>query len=351
MKCLECGEEVVRSKFHFHIKKHYMKLEEYYIKFDFDFTNKEYLENEYYINKKSLKRITKECEGKYLISNLKPMVLYFAKYFEIQKRDASLAGKIYFENNKVWNKGQTKETNPSVMVYANKKKELYKKVKEKLESLSIQDLLKYNVQQNKKIRNILRKKLIKKENYICPICGCGLVDLSNRLVHIHHIDRDNSNDAESNLIVLCAGCHMKLSGHKHRLKKIDFIQNYEMFMGNLDLIKNEFSKIKKNKPNDYSYRNTEYGICEICGEEENIHIHHLDINSNNNNKNNLVFLCRKCHGKVTGYNIKANSKKDMINQLGTVDKFNKKLYCKNSKENGRCSINISKLKLTEFIQS
>jgi len=289
MKCLICGEEVERSSFHFHLKKHNMKMKEYYVKFNFDFTKKDYLENEYCKNEKSLKQITKECEEKYNISNLKSTVLDFAKEFYIKKRTISGAGKLYFENNEIWNKGCTKKDNASVALYSKKKKELYKKVRKKLESLSISELLKFNIQQNKKIRNILRKKLIEKQDNICPICESSLTNLDKRLQHIHHIDRDNSNDTEENLIVLCASCHTKLSGHKHRLKELDFILSYDDFVNNLELVRYEISKIKKNK-------------------------------------------------------------EDMMCQLESVDKFDKKKYYENIKENGKCSINISKLKLTEFIQ-
>jgi 5-methylcytosine-specific restriction endonuclease McrA len=37
-------------------------------------------------------------------------------------------------------------------------------------------------------------------------CHCGGV---NQL-HVHHIDHDNTNHDQSNLAVLCAGCHMRL---------------------------------------------------------------------------------------------------------------------------------------------
>ena len=37
--------------------------------------------------------------------------------------------------------------------------------------------------------------------------------------------------------------------------------------------------------------------CELCGNEENLDIHHIDGNWKNNNLNNLMCLCRSCHIK------------------------------------------------------
>ena len=38
-------------------------------------------------------------------------------------------------------------------------------------------------------------------------------------------------------------------------------------------------------------------VCELCGSETNLDIHHIDGNWRNNNLNNLMCLCRSCHTK------------------------------------------------------
>ena len=35
--------------------------------------------------------------------------------------------------------------------------------------------------------------------------------------------------------------------------------------------------------------------CQRCGEEENLHVHHIDHDSRNNLLENLVVLCQSCH--------------------------------------------------------
>ena len=47
-------------------------------------------------------------------------------------------------------------------------------------------------------------------------------------------------------------------------------------------------------------RNRDRRKCQICGKTElesgeKLHCHHIDYNKKNNNPNNLISLCRKCH--------------------------------------------------------
>lgn len=37
--------------------------------------------------------------------------------------------------------------------------------------------------------------------------------------------------------------------------------------------------------------------CELCGKSKDVEIHHLDKNINNNNRDNLMAVCPKCHAK------------------------------------------------------
>jgi 5-methylcytosine-specific restriction endonuclease McrA len=39
-------------------------------------------------------------------------------------------------------------------------------------------------------------------------------------------------------------------------------------------------------------------ICKLCGEIENLQVHHIDYDKNNCNLNNLITLCKNCNMKV-----------------------------------------------------
>lgn len=51
---------------------------------------------------------------------------------------------------------------------------------------------------------ILRKNIKKRDNYTCQECG-----QTEGKIDCHHIDYNNLNNQQSNLITLCASCHMK----------------------------------------------------------------------------------------------------------------------------------------------
>lgn len=62
--------------------------------------------------------------------------------------------------------------------------------------------------------------------------------------------------------------------------------------------------------------------CEQCGEVNDLTIHHKDGNGSNNAKNklpvnnnpdNLIILCRRCHGKIHGKQ-SWEKRKGMINE-------------------------------------
>lgn len=57
-----------------------------------------------------------------------------------------------------------------------------------------------------------RRELIDSKQSCCEICGTRE---SGRRIHVHHRDRDRSNNSEANLQVLCRDCHYRThKGHK-----------------------------------------------------------------------------------------------------------------------------------------
>ena len=45
---------------------------------------------------------------------------------------------------------------------------------------------------------------------------------------------------------------------------------------------------------------TELGVCEVCGEVPATERHHKDDDPQNNARENVVFCCRACHGRMDG---------------------------------------------------
>ena len=56
-------------------------------------------------------------------------------------------------------------------------------------------------------------------------------------------------------------------------------------------------------------------ICSICGSVVNLHVHHIDGNHSNNNINNLIWVCCKCHNTVVHKPIRDKSGKFITSQL------------------------------------
>ncbi|UTV27219.1 HNH endonuclease [Photobacterium atrarenae] len=87
----------------------------------------------------------------------------------------------------------------------------------------------------KKISDRIRAKA----SYICQHCK---VDLSSdkRLLHTHHINGDKANNADNNLVALCADCHRKEPFHGHMCIKhsdtlrINHLRNEQGVYSNCD---------------------------------------------------------------------------------------------------------------------
>jgi len=63
----------------------------------------------------------------------------------------------------------------------------------------------------------LKEKRRKKDNYTCQECGIlqgECLIKYDRILDIHHIDGDNTNNVLENMITLCISCHSKKKGGK-----------------------------------------------------------------------------------------------------------------------------------------
>lgn len=59
----------------------------------------------------------------------------------------------------------------------------------------------------------IRKTIIKRDNGCCRICG------REHDLHVHHIDYNRLNNADTNLVTLCQSCHQAV--HKENYKPYD----------------------------------------------------------------------------------------------------------------------------------
>lgn len=62
------------------------------------------------------------------------------------------------------------------------------------------------------------------KNYTCEICkvNCSFISLK-RFIHVHHQDRDRTNNNLNNLLVVCIECHAKQPNHEHMMHHQDLI--------------------------------------------------------------------------------------------------------------------------------
>ena len=61
----------------------------------------------------------------------------------------------------------------------------------------------------------LKKRIRKRDNYMCQLCGLTESELCYTL-QIHHVDYNKKNNVDTNLISLCLHCHTK-TNHKRKI--------------------------------------------------------------------------------------------------------------------------------------
>jgi 5-methylcytosine-specific restriction endonuclease McrA len=178
-----------------------------------------------------------------------------------------------------------------------------------------------------------RKIVLKRDGYRCQKCGYDYLD-------IHFIDGNIENNNINNLEVLCRQCHIKyhqnekLKNLKYTLKNFlnELFEDIEMVIITKENLKSHEDKVIENVLNKFAFAiarvlykkllediNSEIekerrlinkSLREIILKKYNyacskckyqyLEIHHIDGNHNNNNLDNLITLCRRCHREAHG---------------------------------------------------
>ncbi len=129
-------------------------------------------------HKSQMKNITKKCEYCSKLFEGKPWYMEKRRFCSNQCRNIALSG----ENHHNWNNGS--------------------------------HLKPYD----KRFNNLFKRRIRKRDNYVCMICGIHSEKLKGAL-DIHHINYDKLNSIPENCISLCKSCHGKTLKNKHLWQK------------------------------------------------------------------------------------------------------------------------------------
>lgn len=109
------------------------------------------------------------------------------------------------------------------------------------------------------------------------------------------------------LEIYCEYCGNKLERKRFNDRLEDFIVFSNRKYCNRECMRKYWVKIGDNHNQSYSNAHTtarkinelilHKEVCELCGSDTNLDIHHIDGNWQNNNLDNLMCLCRSCHTK------------------------------------------------------
>ena len=109
------------------------------------------------------------------------------------------------------------------------------------------------------------------------------------------------------LEIYCEYCGNKLERKRFNGRLEDFTVFSNRKYCNRECMRKDWVKIGDNYNQSYSNAHTtarkinelilHKEVCELCGSDTNLDIHHIDGNWQNNNLDNLMCLCRSCHTK------------------------------------------------------
>lgn len=97
-------------------------------------------------------------------------------------------------------------------------------------------------------KTAIKAKLIRERGHKCQVLECSLSEWLGKKIalELEHIDGDNSNDSEENLLLLCPNCHAQTKTWR-RKKEVQNVTQYYCACGN--------TKQKRSKTCNTCFRN------------------------------------------------------------------------------------------------
>ena len=104
------------------------------------------------------------------------------------------------------------------------------------------------------------------------------------------IDCNKKFEAKRKDTLRCPVCKKKHASYKTMLSRKKHHPEIEIGVGSGNNYKN------KHRPlGIQTYRRAKKTSCEWCGSSKNLCVHHKDENRYNNDINNLITICKRCH--------------------------------------------------------
>ena len=104
------------------------------------------------------------------------------------------------------------------------------------------------------------------------------------------IDCSKKFEAKRKDTLRCPVCKKKRRSYQVMLSRKKKHPEIEIGVGSGNSTKN------KNRPlGIQTYRRAKKDKCEWCGSKKNLCVHHIDGNRYNNDMNNLITICKRCH--------------------------------------------------------
>jgi len=156
-----------------------------------------------------------------------------------------------------------------------------------------------NIKTLKTLDNYKKRFVNKKENIdyvVCQICGKKFIQLSTHLIVKHNMNakmykKIYKNAPTISLKVLEKSRKVHLNPKNKKIYKMGYKHICD-YNGGYDPKWN--NNLRQKIREKYNY------TCQFCGKkiEKHLIVHHIDYDKRNSNEDNLIPLCRSCHGKV-----------------------------------------------------